>query len=77
MIAYTYNRSTGEYTGAYKAQLDPIRSKVEEKDIYLLPAYATWISPPNVDLENQQVMWNGEKWIVKQKQETEMIDEIS
>lgn len=43
---YNYDPDTGEFLKATVAQLDPEESKVQDKDIFLLPANATFIEPP-------------------------------
>ena len=64
MIAYSYD-SDGVYTGPVRCQIDPIRSKREGRDVFLLPASATLINPPAFDPEAQRAAWDGEKWIIE------------
>lgn len=46
MIIYNYDRYTGEYTGQSDADLDVVATRREGKEIYVLPAYATFEKPP-------------------------------
>ena len=63
MHAYSYNNDR-KYIGPYTCQLDPIESKLQNKDIYLLPSDATWIKPDDFNIETQYAKWNEEeqKW---------------
>lgn len=45
MQVYKYDELTHEYTGVETAQLDPLESKVQGKEVYLLPANATFTAP--------------------------------
>jgi len=46
MKIYNYDKDTKEYIGASEADLDPEETKVQGKNIYLIPAYATDVKPP-------------------------------
>ena len=58
--AYLYDEKTKEYKSDVNAQLDPLESEQAGKDIYLLPANATWLKPTPKD--GCVAVWNGEKW---------------
>lgn len=58
--AYLYDEKTKEYKSEVKAQLDPLESARAGKDIYLLPANATWLKPTPKD--GCVPVWNGETW---------------
>ena len=45
-IAYRYNPKTFEYDGSEPCQLDPLESEAQGKQIWLLPAHATYKAPP-------------------------------
>lgn len=60
MQAYKYDEKTKEYTGVQTAQIDPLESTLQGKEIYLLPANATF-EKPNLQ-EGFAPVWNGEKW---------------
>lgn len=42
---YKYDEKTKEYLGKAEALLDPLETQLQQKEIYLLPADATFISP--------------------------------
>lgn len=58
--AYLYDEKTKEYKSEVNAQLDPLESEKAGKDIYLLPANATWDKPTPKD--GCVAVWNGETW---------------
>lgn len=61
MNVYKYNEKTKEYIGTEQAQLDPLETKKQQKNIYLLPANATFKEPPEAH-EGFARVWNGEAW---------------
>lgn len=61
MNVYKYNEDTKEYVRMEKAQLDPLETKKQQKNIYLLPANATFTAPP-AEKEGFARVWNGEAW---------------
>lgn len=46
MKIYNYDANTFEYRGSQNADLDPQETKEQGKNVYLLPANATFIKPP-------------------------------
>ncbi len=44
-IAYLYDEKTKEYKNCIEAQIDPLESQLQQKEIYLLPADATFLAP--------------------------------
>ena len=64
MIAYAYN-DNGNYSGTVNCQKDPVRSKRESMDVYLLPANATLTAPPEFDHTAQIAIWDGGKWQIE------------
>ena len=61
MIFYTYDEKTKEYTGTQNAFIDPLETKKQGKNVYLVPATATDKKPLDVK-ENQTVIFNGSEW---------------
>lgn len=57
---YKYDEKTKEYLGEAEALLDPLESQLQQKEIYLLPANATWLKPTPKD--GCVAVWNGEAW---------------
>lgn len=66
MTAYGYNGETMEYTGPVNCQLDPVRSRKERREIFLLPGNSTYTPPPDFDPETQKAKWTGEAWDVEE-----------
>ena len=58
--AYLFDEKTKEYKSEVNAQLDPLESARAGKDIYLLPANATWDKP--IPKDGCVPIWNGETW---------------
>lgn len=61
MQLYHYDPVTGEYTKESAARLDPLESKAQQQDIYLIPAHATNIAPPDEE-EGMVRVFDGEAW---------------
>lgn len=61
MIFYTYDEKTKEYTGTQNAFIDPLETKKQGKNVYLIPANATAKKPLKAK-ENQAVIFNGSEW---------------
>ena len=59
MIAYRYD-SLGFYTGEVDCQINPLESKAQGKEVYILPANATEKKPTLK--EGYTPRWNGSKW---------------
>lgn len=60
MIAYGYD-DNGYYTGEKTCQLDPLESRQQGKEIWLLPANATW-DEPLPEKEGYRVKFEGGAW---------------
>lgn len=76
MIAYSYNSETNEYIGTTPCQLDPLATKLYEKEIYLLPADATFVEVPEHDVEHEVAVWTGKEWKIKQKETPNLEENI-
>ena len=61
MIFYTYDKKTKEYTGTQNGFIDPLETKKQGKNIYLVPANATDKKPLKTK-KNQAVIFNGSEW---------------
>lgn len=61
MNVYKYNEQTKEYIRTEEAMLDPLETKKQQKNIYLLPANATFTAPP-AEKEGFARVWGGENW---------------
>lgn len=61
MQTYKYHHNTKEYLYSENAFRDPLESKTQGRDVWLLPADSTFIEPLKVK-EGYAVVWNGEAW---------------
>lgn len=61
MNVYKYDEKTKEYIGTEEALLDPLETKLQGKNIYLLPANATFTAPTEPQ-DGYVNVWNGEAW---------------
>lgn len=59
MKIYNYNPITFEYTGSQNADLDPQETKEQGKNVYLLPANATFLQPPASEPMKARVFKEG------------------
>lgn len=60
MLAYSYDEN--KYcAGTQDCQLDPIATKREGHEVWLLPANCTWEEPLN-EKEGYKIKWNGNEW---------------
>lgn len=60
MNVYRYD-DNGEYIGTEEALLDPLETKQQGTNVYLLPANATFTAPSEVQ-EGYINVWNGKAW---------------
>ena len=60
MFAYRYDENN-YYAGQQDCQLDPIATKREGHEVWLLPANCTWEEPLE-EKEGYKIKWNGEAW---------------
>lgn len=61
MNVYKYDEKTKEYIGIEEALLDPLETKLQQKNIYLLPANATFTAPTEAQ-EGYVNIWKGSCW---------------
>lgn len=84
MIIYNYDPNTYEYIGESEASLDPEESKIQGKDVYLIPAYATDKKPPKAKVNEIVIYDNGwqieddfrGQYIVNNDMKPEVVKEI-
>ena len=86
MKIYNYNRITGEFISKSVANIDPMETEIQGKNVYLIPANATALKPPTTT-ENEVAIFNGKKWKIeadfrgqtvfnKETQQQETVSEI-
>ena len=61
MNVYRYGELTKEYIGYEEALLDPLETEQQEKEVYLLPANATFTAPTEPQ-DGYVNVWNGTAW---------------
>lgn len=63
---YFYNKETFEYTGSADANIDPLETKLKGEDVYLLPANATFVVPPELS-DNEIALYDktAKRWVKK------------
>lgn len=61
MQTYKYHNKTKEYLCSEPAFRDPLESKVQDKDVWLLPADSTFTAPLDPK-DGYAVCWNGMAW---------------
>lgn len=59
MIIYNYDEFTGIYTGESEASLDPEETRIQGKNVYLIPDFATTKKPPKTKQNEVAVYNNG------------------
>lgn len=64
MNVYKFNPVTKEYEGIQQAQLDPIQTKKQGKNIYFLPINSTFEIPPEKQ-EGKAIIFENENWLLK------------
>lgn len=60
MLVYMYNNDKN-FIGSRMAQIDPVQTKKQGKEIYLMPANATTVSPM-ASKDGFNIVWNGLSW---------------
>ncbi len=61
MQAYLYSITTHELLESVPCYPDPVRSRMEGREVYLLPANATFTEPP-AKRPGYTALWNGSGW---------------
>lgn len=62
MKAYLFNPENKEFEAEIEAQIDPLESVKQKKEIYLLPANSTYEKPLD-EKDGFKVKWQGSSWI--------------
>ena len=65
MHVYKYDEVTKEYTGVETAQLNPLETELQGKEVWLLPANATFTAPM-VTQGDYVPVWNDTLWEYKE-----------
>lgn len=64
MNAYKFNPTTKEYEGIQEAQLNPIQTEKQKKEVYLLPGNSTFEIPPEKE-EGKAIVFENDNWLLK------------
>ena len=65
MQTYKFDAATKEYLYAEEAFRDPLESKAQGRDVWLLPADSTFTAPLEPE-DGYAVCWNGSAWEYKE-----------
>ena len=66
-ICYRYDQEKKTFQQSEEMHKDPLESKLQGKDIWLLPADCTLIEPPEAK-EGFDIVWNGDAWEYKEQE---------
>lgn len=66
-ICYRYDQEKKKFMHSEEMHKDPLESKLQGKDIWLLPANCTLIEPPEAK-EGFDIVWNGDAWEYKEQE---------
>lgn len=61
MKEYIFDRTTGEFIREQEAHIDPLESRKQGRDVYLLSANGTTTPPPEKE-DGYTVIWSGTAW---------------
>jgi len=64
MKLYNYNPATLEYIGDSEAELDQLESQIQNKEVYLIPQYATFYRPQKTK-KNKVACFKEDKWVIE------------
>ena len=62
MKIYNYDKDTKEFLDESEAKLDPLETKLQRRECYLIPAYATTIPP--VFREGKTPVYEADNWVL-------------
>ena len=66
-ICYRYDQEKKTFQQSEEMLKDPLESKLQGKDIWLLPANCTLIEPPEAK-EGFDIVWSGDAWEYKEQE---------
>lgn len=62
MLCYNYDDITNEYLSSTECVLDPLETQLQGKDVWMLPANATFVEPPAAQKGFARV-WKKIQWV--------------
>lgn len=66
-ICYRYNHEKKTFQMSEEMHKDPLETKLQGKDVWLLPADCTLIEPPEAK-DGFDIVWNGDAWEYKEQE---------
>ena len=66
-ICYRYNHDKKTFQRSEEMQRDPRETKLQGKDVWLVPADCTLIEPPEAK-DGFDIVWNGDAWEYKEQE---------
>lgn len=66
-ICYRYDQEKKTFQQSEEMYKDPLESKLQGKDIWLLPANCTLIEPPEAK-DGFDIVWSGDAWEYKEQE---------
>jgi len=68
MKYYLYDEKTKQYVKEQEGYLDPLETKIQGKNVYLVPPFSTTEKPDLTSLKDNEILvFKGDKWQVKQE----------
>lgn len=68
MKYYLYDEKTKQYVKEQEGYLDPLETKAQGKNVYIVPPFSTTEKPNLTSLKDNEILvFKGNKWIVEQE----------
>ena len=68
MKFYLYDEKTKQYVKEQEGYLDPLETKAQGKNVYIVPPFSTTEKPNLTSLKDNEILvFNGDKWQVEQE----------
>ena len=68
MKFYLYDEKTKQFIKEQEGYLDPLETKAQGKDVYIVPPFSTTEKPNLTSLKDNEILvFNGNKWTVEQE----------
>ena len=68
MKFYLYDEKTKQFITEQEGYLDPLETKAQGKDVYIVPPFSTTEKPDLTSLKDNEILvFNGDKWQIEQE----------
>ena len=68
MKYYLYDEKTKQYVKEQEGYLDPLETKAQGKNVYIVPPFSTTEKPNLTSLKDNEILvFKGDKWTVEQE----------